>query len=51
MLLLIQFSYYDRPSPLILNELGQTIDATTGQAIQLAHHTPTLKVSCSAASI
>ncbi|PVD36301.1 hypothetical protein C0Q70_03279 [Pomacea canaliculata] len=33
------------PSPLILNELGQTIDATTGQAIQLAHHTPTLKAN------
>ena len=33
-----------RPTPLILDEEGRTIDAKTGQAIQLQHHTPTLKV-------
>ena len=33
-----------RPTPLILDEQGRTIDAKTGQAIQLALHTPTLKV-------
>lgn len=30
---------------MILNEYGQTVDAKTGQAIQLAHHTPTLKAN------
>lgn len=34
-----------RPTPLILDEQGRAIDVTTGQAIQLQHHTPTLKVT------
>ncbi|KAK7489923.1 hypothetical protein BaRGS_00018788, partial [Batillaria attramentaria] len=34
-----------KPTPVILNEHGQTIDAKTGQAIQLTHHTPTLKAN------
>ncbi|XP_041356451.1 U4/U6 small nuclear ribonucleoprotein Prp3-like [Gigantopelta aegis] len=33
------------PTPLILNEEGQTIDAKTGQQIQLQLHTPTLKAN------
>ncbi|XP_059166868.1 U4/U6 small nuclear ribonucleoprotein Prp3-like [Physella acuta] len=33
------------PSPLILNEEGKTIDAKTGEAIQLALYTPTLKAN------
>lgn len=33
-----------RPTPLILDAEGRTIDAKTGQAVQLTHHTPTLKV-------
>ena len=33
-----------RPSPLILSAEGKTIDAKTGQAIQLTTYTPTLKV-------
>ena len=33
-----------RPTPLILDEHGRAIDAKTGQAVQLTHHTPTLKV-------
>jgi len=38
------FSVACRPTPLILDEEGRTIDAMTGQAVQLQHHTPTLKV-------
>lgn len=34
-----------KPTPLILDEEGRTIDAKTGQAIQLQHHTPTLKAN------
>lgn len=34
-----------RPMPVILDEEGRTIDAKTGQAIQLQHHTPTLKAN------
>jgi len=34
-----------RPTPLILDEEGRTIDAKTGQTIQLQSYTPTLKVS------
>ena len=34
-----------RPTPLILDDQGRTIDATTGETIQLTHHMPTLKVS------
>ncbi|KAL8614954.1 hypothetical protein ACOMHN_049105 [Nucella lapillus] len=34
-----------KPTPVILNELGQTIDAKTGQTIQLSHYTPTLKAN------
>lgn len=34
-----------RPQPLVLDDKGQTIDSKTGEAIQLIHHTPTLKVS------
>ncbi|XP_064595990.1 LOW QUALITY PROTEIN: U4/U6 small nuclear ribonucleoprotein Prp3-like [Liolophura sinensis] len=34
-----------KPSPLILDEQGRAIDVTTGQAIQLQHHTPTLKAN------
>ena len=34
-----------RPTPLILDEQGRTIDATTGEAIQLSHHMPTLKAN------
>ncbi|CAI9736354.1 U6 small nuclear ribonucleoprotein Prp3-like [Octopus vulgaris] len=34
-----------KPTPLILDEEGRTIDAKTGQAIQLKHHTPTLKAN------
>lgn len=33
-----------RPTPLILDAEGRTIDAKTGQTVQLTHHTPTLKV-------
>ncbi|CAL1540677.1 unnamed protein product [Lymnaea stagnalis] len=33
------------PSPLILNEEGKTIDAKTGEAVQLALYTPTLKAN------
>ncbi|XP_071098058.1 U4/U6 small nuclear ribonucleoprotein Prp3-like [Haliotis cracherodii] len=33
------------PTPLILNEEGQTIDANTGMAVQLQLHTPTLKAN------
>ncbi|ESO08130.1 hypothetical protein HELRODRAFT_98250 [Helobdella robusta] len=33
------------PTPVILDEYGRTIDPTTGQAIQLQHHTPTLKAN------
>ncbi|CAG5114924.1 unnamed protein product [Candidula unifasciata] len=33
------------PSPLILNEEGKTIDAKTGEAIQLSVYTPTLKAN------
>lgn len=34
-----------RPSPLILSAEGKTIDAKTGQAIQLTTYTPTLKAN------
>lgn len=34
-----------KPTPLILDEEGRTIDAKTGQTIQLQHHTPTLKAN------
>ena len=34
-----------RPTPLILDEQGRTIDATTGEAVTLSHHTPTLKAN------
>ena len=34
-----------KPTPLILDEQGRTIDATTGEAVQLSHHTPTLKAN------
>lgn len=37
--------YVCRPTPLILDEQGRTIDATTGEAVQLSHHTPTLKAN------
>ncbi|KAL5019959.1 hypothetical protein ScPMuIL_002851 [Solemya velum] len=33
------------PKPLILDEEGRTIDVHTGQAVQLQHHTPTLKAN------
>ncbi|KAH9502247.1 U4/U6 small nuclear ribonucleoprotein Prp3, partial [Bulinus truncatus] len=33
------------PSPLILNEEGKTIDAKTGEAVQLTLYTPTLKAN------
>ncbi|GFO33052.1 U4/u6 small nuclear ribonucleoprotein prp3 [Plakobranchus ocellatus] len=33
------------PSPLILNEEGKTIDAKTGEAVQLTSYTPTLKAN------
>ena len=33
-----------RPAPLILDEEGRTIDAKTGQTIQLQQYMPTLKV-------
>lgn len=33
-----------RPTPLILNAEGRTVDLS-GKEVQLAHHTPTLKVS------
>ncbi|KAJ8311737.1 hypothetical protein KUTeg_011092 [Tegillarca granosa] len=33
------------PTPLILDEEGRTIDVKTGQAVQLTHHTPTLKAN------
>ncbi|XP_012943717.1 U4/U6 small nuclear ribonucleoprotein Prp3 [Aplysia californica] len=33
------------PSPLILNAEGKTIDAKTGEAIQLTQYTPTLKAN------
>ncbi|KAK3102455.1 hypothetical protein FSP39_011493 [Pinctada imbricata] len=33
------------PTPLILDEEGRTIDIKTGQAVQLKHHTPTLKAN------
>lgn len=44
LLILCIYNLYLRPTPLILDEEGRTIDAKTGQAIQLQHHTPTLKV-------
>ncbi|ELT96791.1 hypothetical protein CAPTEDRAFT_19567 [Capitella teleta] len=34
-----------KPTPLILDELGRTIDIKTGEAVQLTHHTPTLKAN------
>ncbi|KAK3799881.1 hypothetical protein RRG08_051512 [Elysia crispata] len=34
-----------RPSPLILNEEGKTVDAKTGEAVQLTSYTPTLKAN------
>lgn len=34
----------DRPTPVILNSMGRTVDAS-GQEIQLAHHVPTLKAN------
>ena len=37
--------YTFRPTPLILDEEGRTIDAKTGLTITLTHHAPTLKVS------
>lgn len=40
-----QGAQISKPTPLILNEYGQTVDAKTGQTIQLAHHTPTLKAN------
>uniref|UniRef100_K1PJQ0 U4/U6 small nuclear ribonucleoprotein Prp3 n=1 Tax=Magallana gigas TaxID=29159 RepID=K1PJQ0_MAGGI len=33
------------PTPLILDAEGRTIDAKTGQTVQLTHHTPTLKAN------
>ena len=43
--LLLLFLIHFRPTPLILDEEGRTIDAKTGMAITLTHHAPTLKVS------
>lgn len=40
-----QLPLQNKPTPLILDEEGRTIDAMTGQAIQLQHHTPTLKAN------
>lgn len=34
-----------KPTPLILDAEGRTIDAKTGQTVQLTHHTPTLKAN------
>ncbi|KAK3746705.1 hypothetical protein RRG08_003001 [Elysia crispata] len=34
-----------RPSPLIFNEEGKTVDAKTGEAVQLTSYTPTLKAN------
>ena len=42
--LITDVHYDNRPTPLILDEEGRTIDAKTGETIQLAHHMPTLKV-------
>ena len=38
------FNSFTRPTPLILDEEGRTIDVKTGQAVTLTHHAPTLKV-------
>ncbi|XP_060077701.1 U4/U6 small nuclear ribonucleoprotein Prp3-like isoform X2 [Ylistrum balloti] len=40
-----QLPLQNKPTPLILDEEGRTIDAMTGQAVQLQHHTPTLKAN------
>lgn len=34
-----------KPTPLILDEMGRTIDAKTGEAVQLTQHMPTLKAN------
>ncbi|XP_074661337.1 U4/U6 small nuclear ribonucleoprotein Prp3-like [Tubulanus polymorphus] len=34
-----------KPAPVILDDEGRTIDASTGEAITLAHHMPTLKAN------
>ena len=40
----IWLNLFYRPTPLILDEEGRTIDVKTGQAVTLTHHAPTLKV-------
>ncbi|CAH1787996.1 unnamed protein product, partial [Owenia fusiformis] len=34
-----------QPTPLILDEMGRTIDVNTGETVQLTHHMPTLKAN------
>ena len=40
----VKIAVPDRPTPVILNDAGQTVDSS-GQAIQLSHHQPTLKAN------
>ncbi len=40
-----QLAAQAKPTPLILDEQGRTIDAKTGETIRLQHHMPTLKAN------